>query len=288
MNLFCSFEPRTKPRMPSSFFQTFLVLFCTHLLLLTPGRAISQKVNADFSDVVFTDDFSEDKGLWIVKSDADNLFLIQNNEYLLKRINKETEMAVTCKWKNPCAPFELKTYLKLDKISGTRSYAGVFFMMQENKTGGFLLEMNTKKQVRIRQVIHGNYRLITGSPESQGWIPASSATSNGTYNLIRIAYAEKNYDVYLNETLLKSFTELAYKNGDFGFIVGPGAVVHADFISVSTVTGCALKEEDKKTEVQLKPIAPDTASMLRRLQDENQRLKSENRILRDSLNQKNN
>ena len=111
MNLFCSFEPRTKPRMPHSFFKTFSALICTLILIVAPGRGISQKVDVEFSEAIFTDDFSEDKGLWAVKSDADNLFLIQNNEYLLKRINKETESAVTCKWKNPCAAFELKTYL---------------------------------------------------------------------------------------------------------------------------------------------------------------------------------
>jgi len=274
--------------MASLFSRPFFAAFYSFFLLLIPAPGYAQLVNEYFSEVVFSDDFAADKGVWSVKSDAENLFLIQNNEYLLKRMNKETEAAISCKWKNPCYPFEMKTALKLDKNSDAKSYAGIFFMMQENKTGGLLLEVNMKKQVRIRQVIHGNYRLLTGTPETKGWIPSPSASETGKFNLVRVAYSEKNYDVYLNETLLKSFTELAYKDGDFGYIAGPGAIAHVDFISVSSVAGCTERKPEKNATIPLSPVQADTAALIRQLQDEIQKLKSENRSLRDSLNPKGN
>jgi len=269
--------------MPSSSCQSVLAFFYTVYLLFFPGWGLAQKVNETFSQEIFADDFSGDHGLWSVKSDAGNLFLIQNGEYLLKRMDKESEAAIPCKWKNPCPSFELKTNLKLDRASGPRSYAGIFFMMQENGSGGFLLELNMKKQVRIRQLVQGNYRLLTGSADNQGWIASPSAASGGTYNLLRIAYSEKNYDVFLNESLVKSFTELAYKNGNFGYTVGPGAIAHIDFLSVSTVEDCSPGKENKKETVKLTPLPVDSAQLIRQLQDENTLLKSEIQALRDSL-----
>jgi hypothetical protein len=189
-------------------------------------------VREDFNRLIFNDDFREDKQLWDIRSDAGSLFLVQSDEYLLKRRDRETEMAALCNWQVSCPSWELKTSLKLDANSDKKGFAGLLFMMQKNRTGGFVVEINMKKQYRIRQIVNGNYKLLTGSVQNKGWVSGQAVPEPGKYNLVRVAYSEKNYDVYLNETLVLSFSELNYNEGQFGFVAGPGSTAYADFIRV--------------------------------------------------------
>jgi cell division protein FtsB len=53
--------------------------------------------------------------------------------------------------------------------------------------------------------------------------------------LIEIKTADKNYDIYLNNVLIISFSEIAYKSGEIGFLVGPLSKGRVDFLYLFSV-----------------------------------------------------
>ena len=237
-----------------------------------------------FSRQVVSDNFSSDTlGQWEVRSDAEGLYLVQDGEYLLRR-HAASEAAVLNPRLLNCPSFELKTSLKVEATAGAPGYAGIVFMMQDNNSGGFLLEVNTKKQFRVRQVVQGSYRLLSGTLQSEGWTARDIVSGPGQYNLLRIVFSDKSYELYINETLVKSFAEPAYQGGRFGFVIGPSATARVDYVNVSATNECPA---DQDTPVKTQAVqTPDSLAMIRRLEMEVQQLKTELNHLRDSLQQK--
>jgi hypothetical protein len=253
--------------------------FLLFLLVFLPVAAQER-----FSREVISDNFSSDSlGQWEVRSDTEGLYLVQDGEYLLRR-HAPSEAAVISPRLLTCPAFELKTSLKVDATKGNPGYAGIVFMMQENNSGGFLLEVNTKKQFRVRQVIQGSYRLLSGTLQSEGWTTRNIVSGPGQYNLLRIVYSDKSYELYLNETLVKAFSEPAYHAGRFGFVIGPATTARVDYIHVSATKECPADQET----IRKTPAGQTTDSlvMIRRLELEVQQLKNELNHLRDSLKQK--
>jgi len=254
------------------------------IFLLCIVNAFAQKVNETFSEIIFNDNFDSDKGHWRIQSNPDNLFLIQNGEFFLKRINKLTDGASLCSWINPCSSFEIKTSLKIEKGTGLMSSAGVLFMLQDDKKGGLLFEINSKKQYRLRQLVDGNYKRLTGTLQNEGWVFTESISEVGKFSLIRIAYSDKNYDIYVNESVVTSFSEYSYKSGAIGFSVGAGSTVHSDFISVTSTANCSIDEQkEKKSKTFAETVIRDTSILVRQLQEELFKLRIENSILKDSI-----
>lgn len=283
MNLFVALTRSAMqiPELLSSLIKRIALLL---LLLPCPDYTLGQKVNEVFSEIVFADNFDTDNGYWRIQSNPDNLFLIQNGEFFLKRINKLTDGASLCSWTNPCTSFEIKTSLKIEKGNGSLYGAGVLFMLQENRNGGLLFEINSKRQYRLRQLVDGNYKRLTGTLQNEGWTYAESIAEAGKFNLIRIAYSDKNYDIYVNETLVNSFSEFAYKDGTIGFTVGSGSTVHADFISISSTAACNTdRQKEPKLKAETETVVHNTSLLVKQLQEELLKLKRENSILKDSI-----
>jgi hypothetical protein len=281
---FCSFVLIPAVSIPE-YFRTIVLQALLVSGLLLPVLVSGQKVHEDFPTVIFADDFSADRGNWDIRSDPDNLFLIQNDEYLLKRKSRQSEAAVTCSWKIPCPAWELKTSFRLDAGSKQSAFAGVVFMKQPT-SDGFLLEINGGGRFRLRQVVRAGVRLMTGTTQEKGWVSSPAVLGAGRYNLVRIRYSNKDYDIYVNETLVASFTEVEYRDGAFGFVAGPASAVHVDAVTVYAPRECAPPPPAKPV-VRPEPVSPgDTAARMRQLQLRVMQLEEENRVLRDSIRQK--
>lgn len=51
-------------------------------------------------------------------------------------------------------------------------------------------------------------------------------------NLFEVRTYDKKYDLYLNNNILLSFSEIAYNEGNLGFIIGPGSMGKIDFVYI--------------------------------------------------------
>ena len=274
--------------------QLLLPLF---ICLLLPLIAKPQLIKEEFTVQAYHDPFDEDMDNWRNMSTSDNLFLIQEGEYLLRRKNPASGYSIFPKWKNKLSAFSLQASIKLEDAKNGESAVGLIFMAQEDASGAFIFEFNQKGQYRLKQLVGLSYKLLTGDVKSNGWVDSDVLNSPGQYNRVEIRTSKRNYDVYVNEKYLLSFTEIAYKTGDIGISIGPATKARVDFIAVNESASAEGKTEAPPTLSGLegtpgkdpKPggksdVASGSPDALKKLVDQISDLKMENQVLRDSLN----
>jgi hypothetical protein len=253
-------------------------------LILTSHVASSQLIKEEFNDVVFSDQFDGDREQWRNMSTSDNLFMTQEGEYLLRRKNVSNGYSIFPKWKDTLTSFSLSASMKIEESKSEESAIGLIFMAQEDASGAFVFELNAKGQYRLKQLVGLSFKLLTGDVKSSGWVETDALKKTGEYNTVEIKSSKRNYDIYVNEKYLLSFTEIAYKSGDIGISIGPATKARIDYIVVKG----SITENGKPTAASAGAKSTgvnDTSGsdIILRLSDQVADLKIENQMLRDSI-----
>jgi len=213
-----------------------------------PLVSFAQLVKQNFTESALHEDFESDNDLWMTASNSDNFFVIQNGEYILHRRNTLTGYTIFPKWENQLSEYAISSGIKLAGSATDEASAGIIFMAQADNKGALIFEINNKNQYRIKKLDGVSYKLISGGQKNAGWVNSDFFLGPDLYNRIEIRTSDKNYDVYLNNNYLTSFTELAYKNGRAGIVLGPGTTALMDNFFVTI--------PDKKISVNQKDAMP--------------------------------
>jgi hypothetical protein len=275
----------------------FRLHFFFSLLLFIPLVAKPQLIRDEFTVVAFNDQFDDDKDNWRNMSTSDNLFLIQDGEYLLRRKNSASGYSIFPKWKNKLGAFSLIASIKLEDSKNDDASVGLIFMAQEDASGAFIFEFNPKGQYRLKQLVGLSFKLLTGDVKTNGWVDSDALNPVGQYNLIDIRTSKRNYDIYVNEKYLLSFTEIAYKTGDIGIAIGAATKARVDFIMVkepkTDAVKAALPSSAPASESSSGAKQPNasgkiddnstSSDVLMKLIEQISDLKVENQMLKDSL-----
>ena len=234
---FRSFDPYNltyQPKRVNSMFNFYTSKrsFLFILFLMIQGLSYSQVVDEKFERSEFIDDFDVDKGSWPIFTNSDNLFIIQNGEYILNRKNNTTQYAAISNWENQLDAYDLKVNIKLEKVADENGSIGIIFMAQSK--GAFIMEFNKHKQFRVKQLIGTAYQFITGNGDDlkEGWVKSSDLKSMGQYNILEVRTADGKYDLYINGIYQISFTEKNYTSGKMGIIIGPSTNAKVDYFYV--------------------------------------------------------
>ncbi|TAH43584.1 MAG: hypothetical protein EYC69_02320 [Bacteroidetes bacterium] len=254
-----------------------LLLFAL-LMVLTNTLTKAQLVSEKFTDTIFSDNFESDKGIWKIMSNGDNLFLIQDGKYLLQRKNPKSSYSVFPKWNNPASAFEITANFVLESTEGPESGVGIIFMAQADGTGAFVLEINSKKQFRLKQLVGVNFKLLTGQIKTNGWVDSGFLNGVNETNLLQVKASARNYDVYINQNYVLSFTELAYKTGNIGISAGPSSKFLVDQISVYIMESDSSAQKLQTINNVVLP-ADSQAVLLEELRV----LREENKVLKDLI-----
>jgi hypothetical protein len=260
---------------------TFIIV-----LVLTSLDASSQLIKDEFVSVSFSDQFNDDKDNWRNMSTSDNLFMIQEGEYVLRRKNPSSGYSIFPKWKNNLVSFSLTAAMKLEDSKSPEASIGLIFMAQEDASGAFVFEINPKGQYRLKQLVGLSYKLLTGDVKTSGWVDSDALNKSGEYNIIEIKTARRNYDIYVNDKYLLSFTEIAYKSGDIGISIGAGTKAKVDYIIVKEPLSEAARSsatEALSTAGMNSPGVSDSAEVIIKLSEQVSMLKVENQSLRDTI-----
>ncbi len=259
---------------------TRTLLFTLVLILLRTTSTWGQLITEKYPKALFADSFENDEGKWKIMSNADNLFLIQEGKYLLQRKNTKTAYSVFPKWDNTETSFEINATFALESAEGPESGAGLIFMAQSDGTGAFVLEINTKQQYRVKQLVGVNYRLLTGTVKTGGWVTSPNLNGVNQANQLTVRSQERNYDIYINQQYILSFTELAYKTGNTGISAGPSSKFSLDQFSVYGTDKSTSDIPGILSSPSSYTLQPDSHAILI---EQLESLKKENKMLRDSL-----
>ena len=228
---------------PGSRFK-ILVVFGVILLALSmhqPGataQSVAKKqtlkplVKERFDFPLYREQFDSITSVWPIISNRENLVLVQAGEYLLLRKNKSTPFAAIGDFPQSFADFHLTTSFQVTGgTSAEPAGAGLLFMSQAAGKGGFVFEINSNQQFRLRQITAGGYRYLSGLQKDDGWLKSSVITP-GQFNQVEIKTHSGRYDILVNGFLVFTYEEPAYTQGGIGFYVGPGSLCRVHFIDV--------------------------------------------------------
>jgi hypothetical protein len=260
------------------------------LCILTGHLAIAQIIPERTDRLVMSENFDSINGYWTTAANSENLFLVQEGEYILNRKSLASPFAIIAEYKNTLQNFRLVTSINIEKVTNENGSLGIIIMAQPGGDGGFLIEINTLKQYRVRQIAGNTYKYLTGDAKKGGWVTSKDVNVINSYNLIDVRVFNRNYELYINNVFLMSFTEIAYKTGNFGFIIGPGSKGRVDFLYLFTYkedqATSSTAPNELKTETTNSPAAPDVielAESIIKLKTQINKLTEQNEDLRRTI-----
>jgi hypothetical protein len=244
--------------LKKQFFLIFIFIWLTTDIFTADAQLVKEK----FDKLNLSENFDSTNSYWTTLANADNLFIVQEGEYILNRKTTLSPFAIIADYENNLNTFRLVTSLKLEKSVNDDGLIGIIFMAQSDGKGGFIFEINKLKQYRIRQITGASYKYITGDPKAAGWVNSKFISETNAYNLVEIKTSDRNYDILLNNNYLFSFTEIAYKSGRMGLVIGPGTKGRVDFLYLfsSSKGGESLSSSNEEThdpQAQKEQAGPD-------------------------------
>ena len=229
---------------------------------------------ADFPQKVFYSDFNEnDKNLWPLKNNQYYFLFIEKGTYLVECRTDDKKAYLYPKWTNTLTDFRLQTTLKINHTKGGQSTIGIAIDMQDKQGGGFIIEINEKKEYRISSVEGSNHKYIT-NPKSEGWVKGKGLNKTGKDNTIEITQKDGRVKLVFNGQLAQNFSSKGIGAGNTGFyisnglkatiknfgIYGPAGAKPADSSTVKTNTATAQKDTSKTGMAETK--TPDSAKII--------------------------
>ncbi|HEX5003459.1 MAG TPA: hypothetical protein VFW78_13270 [Bacteroidia bacterium] len=209
------------------------------ILLCYSFASNAQVISENFDKLEFSENFDSTGEMWTTLADAENLFIVQDGEYILQRKAQNAPYAILAGKQTFGPSFRILTALKIDKSFGEQPYAGLMLMMQPQGQGGFLVEISMDRKYRIRQIVSGSYRYITGTQKEGGWLKCNALDDKNNYNAIDIRVDAGNYDLYFNNKFVQSFSEKGYRLGQTGFLIGPATRAKIDYLYVFSAGGAS-------------------------------------------------
>jgi hypothetical protein len=175
-------------------------------------------ITGETTTKVFSEDFSDISKSFPITSSKDPKFwgTYGDGYYFMER-KIERPRVVLANFNGTSKNFYLKTKIQLGPVKSKTSSLGILFLTQTGGRGGFLLEINKKKQFRIKDI--GNNTIITNHGK-KGWIKSKSIFGVKQNNKVEIKAFRGKFDIYFNNEYVYSFINKSYKKGAFGAYIG--------------------------------------------------------------------
>lgn len=183
-------------------------------------RGQTQQVTKEFNRILVDDEFARIDGKWNQQSNADNLFIGSTEGFETWRRNSKSGFFIFPEKQTEYSVFEITVSFTFDPKGSSNQSAGLVLQAQPDGTGALIVELNRKRQFRIRRTVANTLVSITG--EGEGWLKGKKYISTGA-NTVMIRTYDKIYDLYINDQYVRSFTEIEYAKGWLGLFIGPGS-----------------------------------------------------------------
>lgn len=182
--------------------------------------AFTQQVNKDFNRILVDDQFIRLEGKWKQESNIDNQFLGVDEGFSVWRKNSKSGYFIFPEKTTEYGVYEVQLTFDFDKNADNSNSAGLVLQAQPDGSGAIVIEMNKKRQYRIRRAMGNALVNISGSGE--GWLKAKKQITQGR-NVLMIRTYDKIYDIYINEQFVRTFTEVELSKGLIGLYIGAGS-----------------------------------------------------------------
>ena len=198
-------------------------------------------VTGETTNKVFSEDFSDPSKSFPITNSKDSKFwgAYGDGYYFMKR-KIEQPRVILANFKGTSKDFYLKTKIQLGPVKSKKSTIGVLFLTQPNGKGGFLLEINKKKQFRIKDI--GNNSTIT-TQGKEGWMASKYIFGVKQNNKVEIKAFRGKFDIYINSQYIYSFINKRYQKGAFGAYIGGFSEAKIIYFNIYTLEVPGAPEE---------------------------------------------
>jgi hypothetical protein len=198
------------------------------------------------------DDFQQLESKWSQQSTQDNFFIGSSEGFEVWRKNNRSGFFIFPEKVQEYRIFDASITFEFDGKGKPENSAGLVLQAQPDGSGAVVVEINRKKQFRIRRAA-GN-RMVQINEPNGGW-KKSPKKIKGDAITLSVKTSDKVYDVYINGVYIHSFTEIEYSKGRLGLYIGPESkVVYKKML---------VKIDDEATSVpSLRASSPDDKKSL--------------------------
>jgi len=201
--------------------------------LVVTSTAMSQQISlTNFNTEVFIENFSTKSPLFSFETTSENYFIVDDGDLFLSRNNKLSDYTIFSSTPFSEENYKLKTSIKLIATNSKESYVGILLNTQLDGNGLVSVEINSKKEYRVRQINNGDSKYLSGNRDNEGWIANDFIKENGEFNYIDILCYKGRYDLYFNFQYVNTFESPEYITGRFGFLIGAQSQARIDYIHV--------------------------------------------------------
>jgi len=175
---------------------------------------------------------SDDKYFDYMVND-DNHLTTENGDFFIIRKNKQTSYKIFIKH-DPINNFILETNFRIGPNNNKDASFGIILKTRENRKDAIVLEINKKREYRIKQLLDNTYQTLSGKEKKDGWVKSKLVNGVDQYNFIEIRTEDNIYDIYLNSKYLTTFSMPDYTSGSCGLIISAETKARVSYYYINT------------------------------------------------------
>lgn len=206
-------------------------MFYRITLALTILLFLGLRVAETPDQLIWTENFESASAKWRTSNSPEDLYLIQGGKYVLHRKSSSGPSIILPEEGDLYGESHVEMDVILDP-NEPGSSMGMMFLARPNGTSAYMIEINDKREYRVRKIEESVFRELSGTPKGGGWVKEKQIAKAGTKNRLAATYESgvlkfevNGRDVWVGEVFHP-------EKGKVGIYVGPASKGYVEEIRV--------------------------------------------------------
>ena len=208
-----------------------IICFVFALIVNTTIYAQTSKFN-EYNQSIIEENFDDGNTRFKIQNNENISILMKDGDLVVNANDFDKEFRAFSEQKIEVENYKLKSSFKLSSIKNKKSYFGFLLNVSEDRESIIAIEFNAKKQYRIRHIIYGISKYVSGKASNEGWVNCKKMNKSDKYNYIDIISNMGSYELYVNFEFISTHKVSSEFKGNYGLNIGANSNANIDFIHI--------------------------------------------------------
>lgn len=208
-----------------------IICFVFALIVNTTIYAQTSKFN-EYNQSIIEENFDDGNTRFKIQNNENISILMKDGDLVVNANDFDKEFRAFSEQKIEVENYKLKSSFKLSSIKNKKSYFGFLLNVSEDRESIIAIEFNAKKQYRIRHIIYGISKYVSGKASNEGWVNCKKMNKSDKYNYIDIISNMGSYELYVNFEFISTHEVSSEFKGNYGLNIGANSNANIDFIHI--------------------------------------------------------
>ena len=208
-----------------------IICFVFALIVNTTIYAQTSKFN-EYNQSIIEENFDDGNTRFKIQNNENISILMKDGDLVVNANDFDKEFRAFSEQKIEVENYKLKSSFKLSSIKNKKSYFGFLLNVSEDRESIIAIEFNAKKQYRIRHIIYGISKYVSGKASNEGWVNCKKMNKSDKYNYIDIISNMGSYELYVNFEFISTHEVSSEFKGNYGLNLGANSNANIDFIHI--------------------------------------------------------